>query len=37
MGDEFETILKEDIMDQVRYIPEIFLENLMKAATNWAT
>jgi hypothetical protein len=35
MGDEFETILKEEIMDQVRYIPDIYLENLMKATTNF--
>ena len=35
MGDEFETISKEEIMDQVRYIPEICLENLMKATTNF--
>lgn len=27
LGDEFETILKEEIMDQVRYMPDIFLES----------
>lgn len=35
MGEEFETILKKEIMDQVRYIPDICLENLMKATTNF--
>jgi len=35
MDDEFETILKVEIMDQVRYIPDICLENLMKATTNF--
>jgi hypothetical protein len=35
MGDEFETILKEEIMDQVGYITDICLENLMAATTNF--
>jgi hypothetical protein len=35
MGDEFETFLKEKIMDQVRYIPDICLENLVKATTKF--
>jgi len=35
MCDEFETILKEEVMDQVRYIPDNCLENLMKATTNF--
>ena len=34
MVDEFETILKEEIMDQVRYIPDICVENLMKVTKN---
>jgi len=36
MGDEYEPILKEEIMGQVRYIPDICLENLMKATTNFS-
>jgi hypothetical protein len=35
MGDEFETTLKEEIMDQVRYISDIRLENVVKATTNF--
>jgi hypothetical protein len=35
MGDKFETILKEEVMDQVTYIPDICLENLMTATTNF--
>jgi hypothetical protein len=35
MGDEFQTILKEEIMDQVRYISDICLENLVKATTKF--
>lgn len=35
MGDEFETVLKEEMMDQVRYIPDICVEDLMKATTNF--
>ena len=35
MADEFETILKEEIMNQIRYILDICLENLLKATTNF--
>lgn len=35
LGVEFETILKEEIIEQVMYIPDICLENMIKTTTNF--